>query len=137
LTQDFQQAIDRIAHQYLFYILQKYGISAWFVERTHAVYDQATASVQINGSLVGSIPVQSGVKQRCPFSVILFSLCLHPLLRVLEDSLPNIQIGHTQHSLVIAYADYVTVFDTKPEDFITIQQAAQTFERVTGARINP
>jgi hypothetical protein len=66
LKLDFQQAFDRIAHQYLFYILQKYGISVWFVERIHALYDQATASVQINGYLVGSIPVQSGVRQGCP-----------------------------------------------------------------------
>jgi hypothetical protein len=43
LTLDFQQAFDRNAHQHLFYILQKYGISAWFVERIDALYDQATA----------------------------------------------------------------------------------------------
>jgi hypothetical protein len=95
------------------------------------------ASVQINGSLVGNIPVQSGVRQGCPLSVTLFALCLHPLLRLLEDSLPNIQIGHTQHSPVITYADDVTVFITNPIDFIPIQQAVQTFERAKGARLNP
>jgi hypothetical protein len=121
LTLDIQQAFDRIVHQYLFYILQKYGISALFVERIHALYDQATASVQIKGSLVGSTPVQSGVRQGCPLSVILFALYFHPLLRLLEYSLPNIQIGHNQHSPAIAYADDVTVFITNPTDFVIIQ----------------
>jgi hypothetical protein len=32
LTLDFQQDFDRITHQYVFHILQRYGISSWFVE---------------------------------------------------------------------------------------------------------
>ena len=32
LTLDFQDAFDRISHQYLFQILQSYGISPWFIE---------------------------------------------------------------------------------------------------------
>jgi len=137
LTLDFQQAFDRISHQYLFHILQSYGISPWFVERIHALYDQATASVQINGFLAGSIPISSGVRQGCPLSVALFALCLHPLIRALEDSLPSKKIGrHTQHGPVIAYADDVTVFVTKPEDFRAIQQAIHLYEPATGARLN-
>jgi hypothetical protein len=64
-------------------------------------------------------------------------LVLHPLLRVLEDSLPNIQMGHIQHSPVIANSDDVKVFITNPEDFITIQQAVQTFEQAAGVCFNP
>jgi hypothetical protein len=138
LTSDFQQAFDRISHQYLFHILQPYGISPWCVERIHAFYDQATASVQINGSLAGSISIRSGVRQGCPFSVALFALCFHPLIRALEDSLPSINIGrHTQHGPVIAYADDVTVFVTNPGDFHAIQQAIHLYERATRARRNP
>jgi hypothetical protein len=137
LTLDFQQAFDHISHQYLFHILQRYGISPWFVERIHALYDQLTASVQINGSLAGNIPIRCGVNQGCPLSVALFALCLHPLIRALEDSLPSIKIGrHTQHGPVIAYADDVTVFVTNPGDFHAIQQAIHLYERPTGARLN-
>jgi hypothetical protein len=138
LTLDFEHAFDCISHRYLFHILRSYGISQWFVERIHALYDQATASVQINGFLAGCIPIQSGVRQGCPLSVVLFALCMHPLLRALENGLPKRRIGrHTQHSPVIAYADDVKVFVTRPEDFVTIQQAIRTYERATGARLNP
>jgi hypothetical protein len=137
LTVDFQQAFYRISHQYLFNILQRYGISPWFVERIHALYERATASVQMNGSLAGSIPIRSGVRQGCPISVVLFALCLHPLIGALEDSLRSIKTGHTQHGPVIAYADDVTVFVTNPGDFHAIQQATHLHERATGARINP
>ena len=138
LTLDFQQAFDCITHQYLFQILQRYGIRPWFVERIYALYDQATASVQINGSLAGSIPTRIGVRQGCPLSVALIALCLHPLIRALEDSLPSIKIGrNTQHGPVIAYADDVMVYVTNPGDFHAIQQAIHLHERATGARLNP
>ena len=108
------------------------------MERIHALYDQATASVQINESLAGSLPIRSGVRQGCPLSVALFALCLHPLIRALEDSLSSIKIGrHTQHGPVIAYADNVTVFVTNPGNFHAIQQAIHLYERATGARLNP
>jgi hypothetical protein len=37
---------------------------------------------------------------------------------------------------VIAYADDVTIFVTRPEDFFTIQQAINTYERITGEMLN-
>jgi hypothetical protein len=33
LTLDFQQAFDRVSHQYLFQVLRQYGISEWFTAR--------------------------------------------------------------------------------------------------------
>jgi hypothetical protein len=74
LTLDFKQAFDRVSHQYLFHILRSYGIGQWFVERIQAFYDQTKASVQINISLAGCIPIRSGVRQGCPLSVVLFAL---------------------------------------------------------------
>jgi len=107
------------------------------VERIHASYNQATASVQINGSLGGSIPIRNGVRQGCPLSVALFAFCFHPLIHALEDGLPSIKTGQTQHGPVIAYADDVMVFVTNPGDFNAIQQVIQLYERAMGARLNP
>jgi hypothetical protein len=71
LPLDFHSAFDRLSHDYLFSTLRKYGISDWFLERIHALYTDATASVQINGSLAGPISIKSGVRQGCPLSMIL------------------------------------------------------------------
>jgi hypothetical protein len=88
LTLDFQSAFDRISYDYLLTILRQYGISQWFIDRLYTLYDQATASVQINGHMAGPIPIRSGVRQGCPLSMVLYALCLHPLLLSLENSLP-------------------------------------------------
>ena len=138
LSLDFQNAFDRISHQYLFQILQSYGISPWFIEGLRSLYDNAIASVQINGTLAGPIPINSGVRQGCPLSMVLYALCLHPLLRTLEKQLPGIPAGHHTHSVpVVAYVDDVTICVTRPEDFTVILQAVRVYEQATGARLNP
>ena len=93
LTLDFESAFDRMSHHFLFNILRRYGISHLFVERIGNLYDGATASIQINGMLTGRIPMQCAVRQGCPLSMVLYALCLHPLLRTLEDRLHGIRIG--------------------------------------------
>jgi len=84
LSLDLQNEFDRISHQCLFQILQRYGISIWFIERLQTLHENATGSVQINGTLAGPIPIHSAVRQGCPLSMVLYALCLHPLLHALD-----------------------------------------------------
>ena len=102
------------------------------------MYEHATTSIQINGDLAGPIPIQSAVKQGCPLSMTLYALCVHPLLRTLEDQLTGINISKRgQRISVLAYADDITVFITRCEDREKVNQARWTYERATGAQLNP
>jgi hypothetical protein len=81
----------------------------------------------------GRIPIQYAVREGCP----LYGLCLHPLLRTLEDTIHDIHIGGTkQITPVLTYVDDVTILVTKPKDFDTILQSIHTYEKATGARLN-
>ena len=91
LTLDFRGAFDRIAHDYLFTILKSY-VCPWFIDRIKDFYENATASIQINGKVAGHIRIQCAIRQGCPLSMLLYALCLHPLLRMLENKLPGIKI---------------------------------------------
>jgi hypothetical protein len=108
------------------------------VEKLQAIYDQISASVQINGTLVGQIAIQSGIRQGCPLSICPYVMCLHPLVRSLEKSLPGMKIG-PQHlkTTFLAYADDVLVFVTDPTTFTKIRHAISTYEQASGARLNP
>jgi hypothetical protein len=138
LSIDFSQAFDRISHHYLFEILSRPGIPGWFAERVRAMYEGAEAFVQINGSLLGTIPIQCDVRQGCPLSTTIYALCLHPLLQTLHDNLPKIKIGRNGlHSSVIAYADDVLIFVQRPEDLDVVKEIIATYERASGAAMNP
>jgi len=71
-------------------------------------------------------------------SMALYTLGLHPLLKVLEQKLPGLRMGNQErHTSVIAYADDVTIFVTSIADFPIIEEAIRLFERSLGARLNP
>jgi hypothetical protein len=62
LILDFREAFDRIAYDYLFTILKSYGVCPWFIDRIKDLYENATASIEINGKLAGPIPIQCTVR---------------------------------------------------------------------------
>ena len=137
ISLDFQKAFDRISHEYLFQILECYGISAWFVERVRAMYENMSALIQVNGTLVGPIKIKSGIRQGCPLSMCLYTLCMHPLIRRLEERLPRLTIGRKPvTTTVVAYADDVTVFVKDSAGFQTVQEALQLYEKASGAKLN-
>jgi len=45
---DFQEAFDKISHQYVFTILKIYGLSDWFIDRIKGMCENATSSVKIS-----------------------------------------------------------------------------------------
>jgi hypothetical protein len=114
-----------------------FGVSQWFVDRIKGLYDKAEASLQINGSLSGNIPIKCGVRQGCPLSVVLYAMCIQRFLQNLVRNLPAVRIGRRgQQSPVIAYADDVTIFVQWADDFARIQQAVQTYEKESEALLN-
>ena len=63
LSLDFQEAFDRISHQYLFAILRSHGFSNWFVERIKGMYEVAVSSVHIYGHISEPIPIHCSIRQ--------------------------------------------------------------------------
>jgi len=85
LSLDFQEAFDRIFHQYLFNILRSYRFNNCFEERIKSIYEEAASSIQINGHVSGPFPIHSSVRQGSPMSMLLFALCVDLLLRILDQ----------------------------------------------------
>jgi hypothetical protein len=94
LTLDIQEEFVIVSHQHVFKILRRYDLNTGFIDSIKDLYDNATASVQINGHLPGSIPIRCAVRQGCLLSMLLYAFCLQPLLRMLENNLLGIQIRH-------------------------------------------
>jgi len=88
---DFKQAFDRISHTYLLTVLRSYGFGAGFIECIRMMYGNTTTVIQVNRHISTPIPIQCGVRQGCPLSMILFVLGLNPLLYYLDESLQGIR----------------------------------------------
>jgi hypothetical protein len=69
--------------------------------------------------------------------MILYSLCVNPLLTTLHGALPGVQIDHrNEHTTITAYADDVSIFITSPGDIPTVGDVLRTFEKASGAKIS-
>jgi hypothetical protein len=101
LTLDFQAAFDKIAHSYLYQALRAHGFSENVVSQIKTLYDGATASVQINGHSSTPIQIHSSARQGCPLSMQLYTICLNPLLHMIDGRLRGIRINPRQPKTTI------------------------------------
>jgi hypothetical protein len=92
ISLDFKEAFDRMSHEYLFAILKSYGFSAKFVGRIQTMYSKVRSVVQINGHISAPISIGCGIRQECPLSMMLFALCLDPLICWLEEHQHGVRI---------------------------------------------
>jgi hypothetical protein len=68
---DFKEAFDRIAHTYMYKMVEHYGLSEWMTGRIRQLYEMAMLSVQINGHISGPVPIRSSIRQGCPLTMLL------------------------------------------------------------------
>ena len=59
--------------------LQKLGTEGTYVNITKAMYDGATASIELDDEKLKAFPPRSGMRQGCPLSSLLFNIVLEVL----------------------------------------------------------
>ena len=75
--------------------LQKAGIEGTSLNIIKAVYDKPTANIILNGEKLKAFPLQSGTRQGCPLSPLLFNIVLEVLTTAIraEKEIKGIQTG--------------------------------------------
>ena len=71
---DQAKAFDRVNHEYLFMTMEALGFKGRFLDLTRMLYKDITSQVMVNRQPTNKINIQRGVRQGCPFSMILFGL---------------------------------------------------------------
>jgi hypothetical protein len=137
LSLDFKEAFDNISHTYFFALLKAYGFSQHLQDRIHDLYMDTSSQVKVNGFLSGAIPIRCSLRQGCPLSMILFALCLDPLLHSITQKLSGYRVGRTlARTAVVAYADDVVVFLTSPAEIQELETILAAYTAATGAQVN-
>jgi len=137
ISLDFQAAFDRISHQYLEETLRACGFKESFVRRIMGLYRNATSEIHINGFRSNSIPVKRSIRQGCPLSMLLYAICINPLLQTLVEEITGVKTGNGRPGIAtVAYADEITIFLTRPEEIPKLQQILDTYQKASVARTN-
>ena len=127
---DFQAAFPSLSHDYLWYALEKWGIPPEVVCCYRKLYHGNTHKINIQGVFFESINVESGVRQGCPLSPLLFLLCIEPLLCFLGDKFPEASVKAFADDVAMVLPDVASRW----ADIITL---FTQFADVSGLHIHP
>ncbi|KAJ3002608.1 hypothetical protein NUW54_g5756 [Trametes sanguinea] len=135
---DQEKAYDKIAHDYLWRVLQKFGVPESFIAMVKSLYAQAETSVLINGVLSSPYRVTRGVRQGDPLSCLLFNLAIEPLSAMIRKSgIRGINIPNCAEALkATLFADDTTSFLSAEDDFADLQKVTTTWCGAAKARFN-
>jgi retron-type reverse transcriptase len=92
---DVEKVFDKIQHDFMIKALRKLGIEGMYLNIIKAIYDKPIANIILNGEKLKPFPLNSGMRQRCPFSPLLFNIVLEFLARAIrqEEEIRGVQIG--------------------------------------------
>jgi len=114
---DFQSAFDRVSHRYMEKALHAHGFDDPFIRRIMGLYRNASSEVQVNGFSSNGFPISCSIRQGCPLSMMLYAICINPLLHTFEEALNGVRIRRrSPGTAAIAYADDVIVLLTDQDE---------------------
>ncbi len=135
---DQEKAYDRIAHDYLWKVLARFGFPVTFIRLVQSLYKNAVTSVMVNGILSGAYRVYRGVRQGDPLSCLLFDLAIEPLSAMIRKSaIEGFNIPRCHEVLkAVLFADDTTVYLSSRDDFSLLQKVLDTWCSAAKARFN-
>ncbi len=135
---DQEKAYDKIAHDYLWRVLEKFGIPESLIKMLKSLYAHAETSIMINGILSRTYRVYRGVRQGDPLSCLLFDLAIEPLSAMIRKSdIEGFDIPRCGETLkAVLFADDTTVYLSSRDDFSMLQCVLDTWCSAAKARFN-
>lgn len=137
---DQRKAFDSISHKYLYKLLDHLNIGEFMTKSIKRLYVESSARISLDGIKSKKIEINSGIKQGCPLSMILYILAI-------EECLANINsnaeikgykmIGNGNNEIKTgAYADDVIgiVMDSESKKNIFLE--FKKWGEISGASLN-
>lgn len=138
---DQEKAFDRVDRNYMYQCLERFGIPDSFIKWIKLLYNDTTANICINGYYGRTIRLQSGVRQGCPLSPLLYILTLEPLANLMKNH-PNykgITIKHDDNVTTFKsfrFADDTGCVLTGSSDLVAVEECLKTYTQASGAKVN-
>lgn len=140
LNLDLEKAYDRVVHKYMFAVLEKMGFPKGFVKWIRVMYTNIESRILINGMLSRPVTIQSGVRQGCPLSPLLFICSIEILGHLIRmDPLINgvkIPGSGGKENKCIMYMDDVTVACTNELSVEQVLKHTDSFCEISGSKLN-
>ena len=104
-----KKAFDKIQHPFMIKTIQKAGIEGIYLNIIKGIYDKPTPNIILNGEKLKLFPLNSGTRQGCPLSPLLFNIVLEFLVTAIreEKEIKGTQIGKKEVKLSLFADDMI------------------------------
>jgi hypothetical protein len=134
---DFKKAFDSVHRETLWKILLSYGIPPKIVTLVKKFYNNFECSVIVNGKLTEWFSVESGVRQGCIISPILFLITIDWIMRrTTADKARGIQWSFFSHLEDLDFADDLAILSTTHKQLQEKTDRLTSYAKQTGLNIN-
>lgn len=139
LSLDQSKAFDRVSHEYLFTLLERYGFGKDFLKWIGLLYNQIESKIIVNGFVSEAFSIGRSVRQGCALSPLLYVLYITPFARkILSSPLikgPSVP-GNPGELKLIQYADDTTIIFKNDQAVKETLSLAERFGTISGAKLN-
>ena len=122
---DLAKAFDSVSHQSVRKGLARKGIPPAVIEGIMDMYKRSTTKISVGSQTTRTKDVNSGVKQGCPLSPLLFNLIMDELLERLKTKKIGVQIGEELITFM-AFADDLDLV-TEHNSYIIVLTECEIF----------
>jgi hypothetical protein len=114
------------------------GVEGKYFNIMKVVYDKSTARIILNGQNLKPFPLQSGTKQGCPLSPLLFNIAMEFLARAIrqEEEIKGIQIGKETVKISLFADDMILYFKDSKNSTANLLDTINSYSKVAGYKIN-
>jgi hypothetical protein len=127
---DFKKAFDMVDRTVIWRILRHYGIPQKVVNVIQNIYQDTTCRVIHNADLSEPFTINTGVRQGCLLSPMIFSLVIDWVMKTAMDPPRGIQWTLTRKLEDLDFADDISLLSHRHED---IQTKADNLHSVAGS----
>ena len=133
---DAEKAFYKIQQPFMIKTLQKAGIEEPYLNIIKAIYDNSTANIIFNGEKSKAFPLNSGTRQGCPLSPLLFNIVLLAQAIREEKEIKGIQIGKEEVKFSLFTDDMIFYVENPKDTTRKLLELIKEYNKVAGYKIN-
>ncbi|XP_059068323.1 uncharacterized protein LOC131858872 [Cryptomeria japonica] len=139
---DYEKAYDRVEWEFIIMMLESFSFPGEFCQIVKVLLHDASAQIDINGSLSPPIVFSLSIRQGCPLAPSLFVIAFDALFYLLRDStispkVEGIRLPDNNELLNIQFADDTALFlNISKLNLDNLNLKAQFFSSISGAKIS-
>ena len=133
---DFSKAYDRINRDLLWHKLNVLGVDGKMLKSLKSLYEHVQCTVRINGCHSEWFEVQTGLKQGCILSPLLFNSFVNDLIHAIRALNCGVPFGDDDSLSILLYADDIVLLSEDVQQMQVMLNCLDTWCKNWGLDIN-